>query len=171
MPQQQTASGTGTTLAVTLGSLADPAASLAVGGLVLDTNEAVTPGAGLAQIDLQPFVRGGTHGTLQTEDRTGGGSTLNWSWPTNANAGAIAFEIKAAASIVPSSPPTDAETLARQFEPVLFVSADERFFPADAKRYVEHCALWRARFNPRYSAPSQVSDLLRKPHGRNVPRR
>jgi len=29
--------------------------------------------------------------------------------------------------------------------PVLFVSADERFFPADAKRYVEHCALWRAQ--------------------------
>jgi len=152
VPQQQTASGTGTTLAVTLGSLADPAASLVVGGLVLDTNEAVTPGAGLAQIDLQPFVRGGTHGTLQTEDRTGGGSTLNWSWPTNANAGAIAFEIKAAASIVPSSPPTDAETLARQFEPVLFVSADERFFPADAKRYVEHCALWRAQ------APFDVKD-------------
>jgi hypothetical protein len=53
---------------------------------------------------------------------------------------------------VPSGPSTDAETLARQFEPILFFSANERFFPADAKRYVEHCALWRAQ------APFDVKD-------------
>jgi hypothetical protein len=47
--------------------------------------------------------------------------------------------------IIPVGPATDAETLARQFEPVLFFSANERFFPADAKRYVEQCALWRAQ--------------------------
>jgi hypothetical protein len=42
--------------------------------------------------------------------------------------------------------------LAKQFEPILFFSANERFFPADAKRYVEHCALWRAQ------APFDVKD-------------
>ena len=143
--QQQTASGSSTTLAAMLGPLADAAASLVVGGVVLGTDEAVSAGAGLAQIDLQPFVQGGIRGTLQTEDRTGGGSTVDWSWPTTANAGAIALEIKAASVIVPIGPATDAETLARQFEPVLFFSANERFFPADAKRYVERCALWRAQ--------------------------
>jgi len=87
------------------------------------------------------------------EDRTGGGTTVNWTWPTTANAGAIAIEVKAVASpIVPSAPASDAETLAKQFEPILFFSANERFFPADAKRYVEHCALWRAQ------APFDVKD-------------
>ena len=152
--QQQTASGSGTTLAAMLGPLADAAASLVVGGMVLGTDEAVSAGAGLAQIDLQPFGQGGIRGTLQTEDRTGGGSTVDWSWPTTANAGAIALEIKAASVIVPSGPATDAETLARRFEPVLFFSANEQFFPADAKRYVERCALWRAQ------APFDAKDSL-----------
>jgi hypothetical protein len=143
--QQLTTSGNVTTLAVTLGPLANAAASIVVGGVAIGTNETVTPGTGLAQIDLLPFVQGATHGTLQTEDRTGGGSTVNWSWPAIANAGAIALEIKAASPIVPSGPTTDPETLARQFEPILFFSAHERFFPADAKRYVEQCALWRAQ--------------------------
>ncbi len=144
--QQQTTSGSATTLAITLNPLADAAASVVVGGVALGINETVTAGAGLAQIDLLPFVQGTTRGTLQTEDRTGGGSTVNWSWAATANAGAIALEVKAAASpIVPSPPASDAETLARQFEPILFFSANERFFPADAKRYVEHCALWRAQ--------------------------
>jgi hypothetical protein len=150
--QQKTASGAGTTLAAMLGPLADAAASLVVGGIVLGTNEAVNAAAGLAQIDLQLFVQGTVRGTLQTEDRTGGGSTVGWSWPATANAGAIALEIKAASSIVPSGPPTDAETLARQYEPILFFGANERFFPADAKRYVEQCALWRAQ------APFDVKD-------------
>ena len=88
------------------------------------------------QIDLRPFVTGLTRG---------------WSWPTKADAGAIALEVKAV-PIILTNPPTDAETLARQFEPVLFFSAGERFFPADAKRYVEHCALWRAQ------APFDVKD-------------
>jgi hypothetical protein len=57
--QQQTASGSSTTLAAMLGPLADAAASLVVGGVVLGTDEVVSAGAGLAQIDLQPFGQGG----------------------------------------------------------------------------------------------------------------
>ena len=41
--------------------------------------------------------------------------------------------------------------LIRDFEPVLFFQGTgaagepaERFFPSDAKRYLEHCALWKA---------------------------
>jgi hypothetical protein len=34
--------------------------------------------------------------------------------------------------------------LIQRFEPILFFDSQERFFPSDAKRYVEHCALWKA---------------------------
>jgi hypothetical protein len=37
-------------------------------------------------------------------------------------------------------PPTD---LIRRFDPILFFHPGERFFPSDAKRYLERCALWR----------------------------
>ena len=47
--------------------------------------------------------------------------------------------------------PTPAQVeLIRRFEPVLFFSPDENFFPSDAKRYVEHCALWKT------TAPSNM---------------
>src|SRR5271165_6789105 len=36
----------------------------------------------------------------------------------------------------------DPGDLIRRFEPFLFFHTDERFFPSDAKRYMEHCALW-----------------------------
>ncbi len=48
-------------------------------------------------------------------------------------------------------PPTDEQLqLIKDFEPVLFFHGGdatvpaERFFPSDAKRYLEHCALWKA---------------------------
>ena len=48
-------------------------------------------------------------------------------------------------------PPTaDQLQLIRDFEPVLFFFGgnatvpEERFFPCDAKRYLERCALWKA---------------------------
>lgn len=34
--------------------------------------------------------------------------------------------------------------LIRRFEPILYFHQDERFFPSNAKLYLEHCALWRA---------------------------
>lgn len=33
--------------------------------------------------------------------------------------------------------------LIRRFEPILYLHPDEKFVPCDAKRYLEHCALWR----------------------------
>jgi hypothetical protein len=36
----------------------------------------------------------------------------------------------------------DPADLIRRFEPILFFHQDERFFPSDAKRYIEHSALW-----------------------------
>jgi hypothetical protein len=35
--------------------------------------------------------------------------------------------------------------LIRRFEPILYFHKEEIFFPSDAKRYLEHCELWRAK--------------------------
>jgi hypothetical protein len=42
--------------------------------------------------------------------------------------------------------PADPELikLVRRFEPILYFHPDERFFPSDAKRYIEHSALWKS---------------------------
>jgi hypothetical protein len=36
--------------------------------------------------------------------------------------------------------------LVRRFEPILIFAHLERFFPSDAKRYIESCALWQAEY-------------------------
>ena len=42
-------------------------------------------------------------------------------------------------------PPSPAQLqLIRDYEPILFFHPEERFFPSDAKRYLEKCALWKA---------------------------
>jgi hypothetical protein len=41
--------------------------------------------------------------------------------------------------------PESLEELVRRFEPILYFHPDERFIPADAKRYLEHCAMWAAK--------------------------
>src|SRR5262249_52326413 len=45
----------------------------------------------------------------------------------------------------------DPVDLIRRFEPILYFHKAERFFPSDAKRYLEHCALWRVQGVPRDS--------------------
>lgn len=43
------------------------------------------------------------------------------------------------------SPPNAVQRqLIRDYEPILFFHPEERFFPSDAKRYLEQCALWKA---------------------------
>ena len=41
--------------------------------------------------------------------------------------------------------PADDGALVNRFEPVLFFHPLEKFFPSDAKRYIEHAALWTAQ--------------------------
>ena len=52
---------------------------------------------------------------------------------------AIALELTAGMSAA------DALELAKRFEPILYFHAAEKFFPSNAKRYIEMCALWRAQ--------------------------
>ena len=128
---------------------ADPVRSVAVGGIVIaldnEPDRSVTLGGGLDLIDEQPFGDGqGRGGTLQTQERTGEAkvdpNTDDWVWDWT-NAGARNF---AAIILEVASPPFDVEALAKRFEPILHFHPDERFFPSDAKRYLEACALWRA---------------------------
>lgn len=127
-------------------ALADPARSITVGGVIIsldgEADKAIDPGAGCVEIhevDLNDPANRGV--TLQTEERTGG-QQVEWSWNGAENFAAIALEIKAAAVAAP--PPDDPEALAKRFEPILRFHPEERFFPSDAKRYLEACALWRA---------------------------
>lgn len=137
-------SGAATTFGVSLGG-APAAGSTIVAACVVNENRQFTPGAGLVEIHEQ----NANLGSLQTEDRTLAGQLANWTWTNNANAAAIACEVKAAAVAPPPPPPVDQEAvitaLVRKFEPVLFLHPQEKFFPSDAKRYLERCALWRAQ--------------------------
>jgi hypothetical protein len=46
--------------------------------------------------------------------------------------------------------------LVRRFEPILYFHPEERFFPSDAKRYIEHSALWKSTLgNDGKLAPAQ----------------
>jgi hypothetical protein len=65
--------------------------------------------------------------------------------------------------------------LIRRFEPILHFHKDERFFPSDAKRYMEHCALWdvkgppfddKARWNG--TSPRTLPHFPRIPRGKLI---
>jgi hypothetical protein len=139
--QSQSISGNATTLSLLLGPLADAAKSTVVGGIVVANDSNVNAGVGLTQIDQLTLVTGVSRGRLQTEDRVGGGQKIDWSWIGTARAAAIAIEVKAPVITIA---PEDTETIARRFEPILILDATERFFPSNAKHYVEQCALWKA---------------------------
>ena len=144
--QRTNQAGSGTALTVVLNPLADPVKSVAVGGIILDLYldpvRPVDPGTGFVEIHEQTINQPtGKGGTLQTQDGAGGANAISWSWNAPENAAAIALEVKAA---VPSNGRRKIEQLVRRFEPVLFFHPQESFFPSDAKRYLEHAALWRA---------------------------
>lgn len=148
-PQATAAAATNLTAPLPLASQAN----IAVGGLILALQLAqpahpVTPGAGFAEIDELSPNQGllGKSATLQTQDRTGGQPSISWSWTGAESALAIVLEVITQAPITPHSPESvvyepDNE-LIRAFEPILYFAPGERFFPADAKRYLERCALW-----------------------------
>lgn len=124
-----------------------------VGGIILalqlgQAAHPVTPGVGFAEIHEQSPNQGllGKSATLQTQDRTGGAPSIDWSWTGAESAVAIVLEVKTLAPIIPVTPKPvvyerDNEFI-RAFEPILYFAPGERFFPADAKRYLERCALW-----------------------------
>ena len=133
----------------------DSPASIVVGGIALSVNNDVLPGLGCTEIDE---VRIATD-SLQTQDRIAGGLDVNWAWASPASCVAIALELKAAPPAPPPPPPKqlDVEALVRNFEPILFLHPQESFVPSDAKRYIEHSALWRARL-PRDTKSSWGGD-------------
>ncbi|QHE73073.1 hypothetical protein GFS60_06724 (plasmid) [Rhodococcus sp. WAY2] len=127
---------------------------LAVGAIALDgpvTNLAT--GSGATVLDTQQTnVYIGGNGMLHTQERAGntGSESLRWTWKETANAVAMAVVLNA--PIIGGPPRDPNESLIRQYEPILFLHAQESFVPSDAKRYIEHCALWRAQ------APFNVKD-------------
>jgi len=144
--QRRNQNGTGVMLSVGLNPFDDPTNNLAVGGVILsllmDPVKPITPGAGFTEIHEQsPNQPGGKSGTLQTQDRVGASSSVNWSWNGAENAAAIGLEIKAA--VETGTGGNDLEQLVRRFEPVLFFHPQEAFYPSNAKRYIEHAALWK----------------------------
>ena len=154
--QSGLATGSAAALSTSLMPSADPMRNLSVGAIMLDLFNApvrpVDPGAGFTEIDEQtPNHLFGKGATLQTQDSATALSTISWTWNGAANAAAIVLEIKAAA--LPAPPPGPGpvvpqdpdEPLIRRFEPVLFFHPQEPCFPVDAKRWVEHAALWASR--------------------------
>ncbi|ULE32796.1 hypothetical protein [Mycobacterium sp. IDR2000157661] len=122
---------------------------VSVGGVLVEApNQAsrvVAAGADCTQIHIQaPTQQFASSATLHTEERVTSGA-LTWNWNGAANAVAIAFAVTVAtAPPQPPPPPDPIEALIAKFEPILFFHRDERSFPSDAKRFVEHCALWQA---------------------------
>src|SRR5262245_61379820 len=59
----------------------------------------------------------------------------------------------------------DVIELARRFEPILHFHTGEQFFPCDAKRYLEHCALWKAEqpFHEKNSWGGKMNLFPRQP--------
>ncbi|MBJ7289980.1 hypothetical protein [Williamsia sp.] len=91
----------------------------------------------------QPVGRGAT---LQTQDVTPPVGSITWRWSGSGDAVAIGVEIAVVAPVVPPVATDPVEQLIRAFEPILHLHPEEQFVPVDAKRYVEHAALWRASF-------------------------
>ncbi|WP_442499044.1 hypothetical protein [Methylobacter sp. sgz302048] len=122
------------------GTAPNPNLNTLIGAVIIGgAGKSVEPGP--PAIEISDQVLSVFSGSLQVQDQAGGSGTLSWKWTGAANAAAIGLEIKAKSASVPHSL---AETLARQFEPVLFFHEAERFFPSDAKRYLEATALWKS---------------------------
>lgn len=150
--QSTTSAGTGEALTATLMPSADPMRNHTVGAIMLDLfADPVRPiiaGAGFTEIHQQtPNQAFGKGTTLQTQDSMNARSTIDWTWAGIENAAAIVLEVTAAPEPNTPGPPAidPTEALIRRFEPVLFFHPQESFFPVDAKRYVEHAALWAAK--------------------------
>jgi hypothetical protein len=149
-----TATATGQSLTAGVSPSADPSRNVAVGAIAVEVTGGgalpVTPGAGytgIHQVEVTEFLAKAA--TLQTQDAAPPVAAVSWTWGAAQSAAAIVLEVKAApiaSGPTPAPPPTSAdEALVKRFEPVLFFHPQEKFFPSDAKRYIEHAALWTAQ--------------------------
>lgn len=141
-----TGTATGTTLTVDTPVTGDGLTIVA--GLALPTFTLVTPRGGADEVHEAGNQQLGNRAiTLETEDRDSAAPSMSWGWASNAAAVGIAVALPAVASTPTGPPPVTpsvAERLALRFAPVLHLHPAERFVPVDAKRYVEHCAVWQA---------------------------
>lgn len=151
--------GTGQSLTAALAPSADPNRNVAVGALAVESAAgaalAIAPGAGFTEIDelvVTQFLA--KAGALQTQDATAANTAVSWTWNTSQSAAALVVEVKSAPPAGGGGPgtgtggagaPTPNDRLVKRFEPVLFFHPEEKFYPSDAKRFVERAALWTAR--------------------------
>lgn len=146
-----------TSLVATLPLAADPSHNTAVGAVLLPTpaneSQPLQPGPGMAKVDEQDLTQFLARGaTLQTQDAAPARADVQWTWTTPGPAAAIVVEV-AAEPVSPGpsgptpqpSPTIPVDELVRRFAPVLTFHPEEVFFPVDAKRYLEHAAMWNAR--------------------------
>jgi hypothetical protein len=135
--QSNTQTGVGPIFSAPLGPFAYAMDDIAVGAVIvdlLDTPTGITPGTGFTKIgDVEALAASGKDVLLETQDKTGGVSDVVWQVLSNEAMAAIVLELR-----------FSLEDLARRFEPILFLDPNEKFFPSDAKRYIENSALWRS---------------------------
>ena len=147
--QPKTSSGNGASAAISLGPLADATRSIVAGGIVIALDKCPTSQSTRARVcrestNCRWAIRTAREVRYKPEDRTGG-QLVDWIWTGAENFAAIALEVEGRPPWVsPTLPLDDPEALAKRFEPILFFHPQERFFPSDAKRYLETCALWQA---------------------------
>jgi hypothetical protein len=139
-------------ISLPLNPFQDAAKNLYVGGAIAANalnqngfNQAI----GFTQIHVQRVTEGDKQSVLETQEKLGESTSVVWNIPgaTTTQVCAIAIELRAASVTSVPVVPVDVEALARRFEPILYIHPDEKWFPSDAKRYIEKCALWRAE-NP-----------------------
>ncbi|WP_059017086.1 hypothetical protein [Mycobacterium sp. M26] len=145
---------TGQSLTASLSPSADPNRNVVVGAIAVDSSTGaaidVAPGAGFTEIDEQSLTQFlSKAGTLHTQDAPATNPVISWTWDSAQSAAAIILEIKAAPPKTDpgdrQTSPADDQALVERLAPVMFFHPDEKYFPSDAKRFVEHAALWTAR--------------------------
>ncbi|WP_018179204.1 hypothetical protein [Jongsikchunia kroppenstedtii] len=163
------ASGTGTDLSVTT-PVTGAGLSL-VAAVTVAAATAVNPGGGATEVQEASNQSSGREITLETAGRDSAAPAMTWQWADNASALGIAVALLAASAPTgprrpgPSGSVPLVEVLARKFAPILHLHPAERFVPVDAKRYVEHSALWQS------NSPFDTTDSWGGVPGDPYPRR
>lgn len=146
--QHSSNTGGGDSLAVVLGASPNPSRNTTIAAVALDVaflepGRRITAGAGFAELDQLGVEQALARRTLmQTEVSSTNPGAASWSWSGAESALAVAVEVRAIREDAPELPADPTEALIRRFEPILFLHEDEKFFPSDAKRFIEHAALW-----------------------------